>query len=144
MKKLLTLLGSFALIASSAAITVACKTPSQEIKAAESDKAKKGEKTKEEKKVKPVVTTTTAKKQVKAKSDAEIASELTRELFLLMDDSNSKSKENKPTSSPEDILKKQKEKAERSVSLGTGSRRVGNSSNNVVNDWLKNFSSPKK
>lgn len=143
MKKLLTLLGSFALIASSAAITVACKTPSQEIKADESDKAKKGE-AKEEKKAEPVVTTTTvAKKQVKAKSDSEIASELTRELFLLMDDS--KSIENKkPTNESEDILKKQKEKAERSVSLGTGSRRVGNPSNNVVNDWLKNFSGFKK
>ncbi|ADK70108.1 hypothetical protein V2P57_01850 [Mycoplasma mycoides subsp. mycoides] len=51
-EKLLTLLDSFALIASSAAITVACKTPSQEIKADESDKAKKGE-TKEEEKFEP-------------------------------------------------------------------------------------------
>ncbi|CBW54083.1 Hypothetical protein, predicted lipoprotein [Mycoplasma mycoides subsp. capri LC str. 95010] len=141
MKKLLTLLGSFALIATSAAITVACKTPSQEIKADESDKAKKGE-TKEEKKTEPVVTATTAKKEVKAKSDAEIASELTRELFLLM--GNSEVKNNKSTEKSRDILKEQEDKAERSVSLGTGSRRVGNPSNNVVNDWLKNFSGPKK
>ncbi|WP_265494456.1 lipoprotein [Mycoplasma mycoides] len=143
MKKLLTLLGSSALIASSAAITVACKTPSQEIKADESDKAKKGE-TKEEKKAEPAAATSTvAKKEVKAKSDAEIASELTRELFLLMDDTKPIDNK-KPTNETENILKKQKEKAERSVSLGTGSRRVGNPSNNVVNDWLKNFSSPKK
>ncbi|WP_265512070.1 lipoprotein [Mycoplasma mycoides] len=142
MKKILTLLGSFALIASSTAITVACKTPSQEIKADESDKAKKGEKIKEEKKAEPVVTATTAKKEVKAKSDAEIASELTRELFSLM--GNSEVKNNKSTDATKDILKKQEEKAERSVSLGTGSRRVGNPSNNVVNDWLKNFSGPKK
>ncbi|SRX58699.1 lipoprotein [Mycoplasma mycoides] len=138
MKKLLTLLGSFALIASSAAITVACKTPSQEIKADESDKAKKGE-TKEEKKVEPVVTTTTAaKKEVKAKSDAEIASELTRELFLLMDDSKSKSKENKPTSSPEDILKRQEENASRSVSVSRAPRSVNNENDSsLVSSWLK-------
>ncbi|WP_265493317.1 lipoprotein [Mycoplasma mycoides] len=141
MKKLLTLLGSSALIASSAAITIACKTPSQEIKVDESDKAKKGE-AKEEKKAKPAVAAITAKKEVKVKSDAEIASELTKELFLLM--GNSEVKNNKSTDATKDILKKQEEKAERSVSLGTGSRRVGNPSNNVVNDWLKNFSGPKK
>ncbi|WP_265496727.1 lipoprotein [Mycoplasma mycoides] len=137
MKKLLTLLGSSALIASSAAITVACKTPSQEIKADESDKAKKDE-TKEEKKVKPVVTTTTPKKEVKAKSDAEIASELTKELFLLMGDSKSKSKENKPTSSTEDILKKQEENASRSVSVSRAPRSVNNENDSsLVSSWLK-------
>ncbi|WP_265504868.1 lipoprotein [Mycoplasma mycoides] len=139
MKKLLTLLGSFALIASSAAITVACKTPSQEIKADESDKAKKGEKTKEEKKTEPVVTTTiAAKKQVKAKSDAEIASELTRELFLLMGDTNSKSKNNQSTSSTEDILKKQEENASRSVSVSRAPRSVNNENDSsLVSSWLK-------
>ncbi|UZK63995.1 lipoprotein [Mycoplasma mycoides subsp. capri] len=137
MKKLLTLLGSFALIASSTAITVACKTPSQEIKADESDKAKKGE-AKEEKKAEPVVATTTAaKKQVKAKSDAEIASELTRELFLLMDDS--KSIENKkPTNETEDILKRQEEKAANAVSVSRTPRSVNNESNSsLVSSWLK-------
>ncbi|MDP4040205.1 lipoprotein [Mycoplasma mycoides] len=139
MKKLLTLLGSFALIASSAAITVACKTPSQEIKADESDKAKKGEKIKEEKKAETAAATTTTvvKKEVKAKSDAEIASELTKELFLLMDDT--KPIENKkPTNETEDILKKQKEKAERSVSVSRTSRSVNNENDSsLVSSWLK-------
>ncbi|WP_265510061.1 lipoprotein [Mycoplasma mycoides] len=138
MKKLLTLLGSFALIASSAAITVACKTPSQEIKADESDKAKKGEKIKEEKKVKPAAATSTvAKKQVKAKSDAEIASELTKELFLLIGDKKP-NEDNKPTNETEDILKKQKEKAERSVSVSRAPRSVNNENDSsLVSSWLK-------
>ncbi|EXU60363.1 lipoprotein [Mycoplasma mycoides] len=137
MKKLLTLLGSFALIASSAAITVACKTPSQEIKTDESNKAKNGE-TKEEKKAETAtITTTVAKKEVKAKSDAEIASELTKELFLLMDDS--KPIENKkPTNETEDILKKQKERAERSVSVSHAPRSVNNEDDSsLVSSWLK-------
>ncbi|WP_334223683.1 lipoprotein [Mycoplasma mycoides] len=125
MKKLLTILGSIGLIATTSVAVIACddKTPSiksnekvenkEKTKSPETPKKEesKKEEKKQEKKAEPAATTTTVpKKEVKAKSDAEIASELTRELFLLMDDSKSKSKNNQLTSSTENILKKTRRK----------------------------------
>ncbi|AIZ55233.1 hypothetical protein TS59_0415 [Mycoplasma mycoides subsp. mycoides] len=125
MKKILTILGSVCLVATTSAAVIACgdRTPSiksnekvenkEKTKPSETPKKEdsKKEEKKEEKKAKPAATTTTvARKEVKAKSDAEIASELTKELFLLMGDSNSKSKNNQLTSSTENILKKTRRK----------------------------------
>ncbi|KEZ18452.1 lipoprotein [Mycoplasma capricolum] len=131
MKKLLTLFGSLGLVASTAVVSVACKTPSQKMTANESDKAK------EKEKLTSLVSPAIKKETKKVKSHEEAASDLTGELFVTWDNLNKF--ENVKTETPTEILKrKQNEIAERSVSLSNAPRTIDNSKHDI-SGWLGFF-----
>lgn len=131
MKKILTLFGSLGLVASTAVVSVACKTPSQKIKANESDKAK------EKEKLASLVSPAIKKETKKVKSHEEAASDLTGELFVTWDNLNKF--ENVKTETPTEMLKrKQKQNAEKSVSLSSAPRTIDNSKHDI-SGWLGFF-----
>ncbi|AQU77616.1 hypothetical protein FOY66_03100 [Mycoplasma capricolum subsp. capripneumoniae] len=131
MKKILTLFGSLGLVTSTAVVSVACKTPSQKIKANESDKAK------EKEKLASLASSAIKKETKKVKSHEEAASDLTGELFVTWDNLNKF--ENVKTETPTEMLKrKQKENAERSVSLSNAPRTIDNSKHDI-SGWLGFF-----
>ncbi|KIM14064.1 lipoprotein [Mycoplasma capricolum] len=131
MKKLLTLFGSLGLVASTAVVSVACKTPSQKMTANESDKAK------EKEKLTSLASSAIKKETKKVKSHEEAASDLTGELFVTWDNLNKF--ENVKTETPTEILKrKQNEIAEKSVSLSSAPRTIDNSKHDI-SGWLGFF-----
>ncbi|KKW61309.1 lipoprotein [Mycoplasma capricolum] len=131
MKKLLTLFGSLCLVASTAVVSVACKTPSQKMTANESDKAK------EKEKLTSLSSPTIKKETKKVKSHEKAASDLTGELFVTWDNLNKF--ENVKTETPTEMLKrKQNEIAEKSVSLSNAPRTIDNSKHDI-SGWLGFF-----
>ncbi|WP_369024692.1 lipoprotein [Mycoplasma capricolum] len=133
MKKLLTLFGSLGLVASTTVVSVACKTPSQKMTANESDKAKE----KENEKLTSLVPPAIKKETKKVKSHEEAASDLTGELFVTWDNLNKF--ENVKTETPTEMLKRrQKENAEKSVSLSNAPRTIDNSKHDI-SGWLGFF-----
>ncbi|WP_434323567.1 lipoprotein [Mycoplasma capricolum] len=133
MKKLLTLFGSLGLVASTAVVSVACKTPSQEKNTNESDKAK------EKEKLATTLSTVVKKETKKVKSHEEAASDLTKELFSIMGSSNQKN-QLKKTNATEEVLKKQKDKADGAVSISRAPRNINDKSNSsLVSGWLNSL-----
>ncbi|WP_434336148.1 lipoprotein [Mycoplasma capricolum] len=131
MKKLLTLFGSLGLVASTAVVSVACKTPSQKMTANESDKAK------EKEKLTSLASSAIKKETKKVKSHEEAASDLTGELFVTWDNLNKF--ENVKTETPTEMLKRrQNEIAEKSVSLSNAPRTIDNSKHDI-SGWLGFF-----
>ncbi|WP_434329345.1 lipoprotein [Mycoplasma capricolum subsp. capricolum] len=131
MKKLLTLFGLLGLVASTAVVSVACKTPSQEKNTNESDKAK------EKEKLASLASPAIKKETKKVKSHEEVASDLTGELFVTWDNLNKF--ENVKTETPTEMLKrKQNEIAENSVSLSNAPRTIDNSKHDI-SGWLGFF-----
>ncbi|WP_146147159.1 hypothetical protein [Mycoplasma leachii] len=99
----------------------------------ESDKAK------EKEKLAKTLSTVVKKETKKVKSHEEAASDLTKELFSIMGSSNQRN-QLKKTNATEEVLKKQKDKADGTVSISRAPRNVNDRSNSLlISGWLNSL-----